>query len=216
MFIGHFGVGFGAKKIDSKPSLGTLFIAAQFIDLLWPILLLLGIEKVKIDSSYSGINPLDFIYYPFSHSLVGVIIWGVLFAIGYFLIKKNAKTALLLGTLVISHWLLDLLVHTPDLPLIPGIDLKVGLGIWSYPVVAVLLELAIFAIGTLFYLKVTKPKNKKGVFGLWGLIIFLVIIYLANIFGSAPPDVETIAWAGNLQWIFVIWAYWVDKNRVVC
>lgn len=213
MFIGHFGVGFGAKKIDTKPSLGTLFFAAQFIDLLWPILLLLGIEEVKIDPGNTVFTPLNFVYYPFTHSLAGVLFWGIVVGAGYYLIKKNSKTAVLLGALVVSHWVLDLLVHAPDLPIVPGLDVKIGLGLWNSFALTLIVELAIFAVGTFFYFQVTKAKNKKGNYGFWELIIFLLLIYFMNIFGSTPPSVEAIAWVGNLQWIFVLWAYWVDRNR---
>lgn len=213
MFIGHFGVGFGAKKIDTKPSLGTLFFAAQFIDLLWPILLLLGIEEVKIDPGNTVFTPLNFVYYPFTHSLAGVLFWGIVVGAGYYLIKKNSKTALLLGALVVSHWVLDLLVHAPDLPIVPGLDVKIGLGLWNSFALSLIVELVIFAVGTFFYFQVTKAKNKKGNYGFWGLIIFLLLIYFMNIFGSTPPSAEAIAWVGNLQWIFVLWAYWVDRNR---
>ncbi len=213
MFIGHFGVGLGAKKLDSKPSLGTLFLAAQFIDLLWPIFLLLGIEQVEIDPGNTVFTPLNFIYYPFTHSLAGVLFWALLFAVIYYLIKKNSRTAILLGALVLSHWFLDLLTHAPDLLVVPGVELKVGLGLWNSLIFSIIIELAIIAVGTVYYLKVTKSKNKQGTYGFWGLIVFLLVIYIGNIFGPPPPDVETIAWAGNLQWLFIIWAYWVDKNR---
>lgn len=213
MFIGHFGVGLGAKKLDSKPSLGTLFFAAQFIDLLWPIFLLLGIEQVKIDPGNTVFTPLDFIYYPFTHSFVGVLFWGVVFGAGYYLVKKNSKTAILLGSLVVSHWILDFIVHAPDLPIVPGLEIKIGLGLWNSLAITLIIELAIFAAGIFFYLQVTKAKNKQGNFGFWGLIVFLLLIYFMNIFGSTPPNEEVIAWAGNLQWLFIIWAYWVDRNR---
>ncbi|MCZ7603459.1 MAG: hypothetical protein M5R37_11340 [Melioribacteraceae bacterium] len=213
MFIGHFGVGLGAKKIDSKPSLGTLFFASQFIDLLWPIFLLLGIEQVIIEPGNTVFTPLNFIYYPFTHSLAGVVIWGLIFGVVYFLIKKNYKTAILLGLLVISHWILDFITHAPDLPLIPGLELKVGLGLWNSLIFTLLFEVAIFSVGLFYYLKVTKAKNKQSNYGFWGLIIFLLVIYIMNVFGSTPPNEEAIAWAGNLQWLFIIWAYWVDRNR---
>lgn len=213
MFIGHLGVGLGAKKIDTKPSLGTLFFAAQFIDLLWPIFLLLGIEEVKIDPGNTIFTPLDFVYYPFTHSFAGVLFWGIVVGAGYYFINKNSKTAVLLGALVVSHWVLDLLVHAPDLPIVPGLDIKIGLGLWNYFVLTLIVELAIFAVGTFFYLQVTKAKNKKGNYGFWGLIIFLLLTYFMNIFGSTPPSVEAIAWVGNFQWIVIIWAYWVDRNR---
>lgn len=213
MFIGHFGVGLGAKKIDSKPSLGTLFFASQFIDLIWPIFLLLGIEQVIIEPGNTVFTPLNFIYYPFTHSLAGVVTWGLIFGVVYFLIKKNYKTAILLGLLVISHWILDFITHAPDLPLIPGLELKVGLGLWNSLIFTLLFEVAIFSVGLFYYLKVTKAKNKQGNYGFWGLIIFLLVIYIMNVFGSTPPNEEAIAWAGNLQWLFIIWAYWVDRNR---
>jgi len=213
MFIGHFGVGLAAKRVDQKPSLGTLFFASQFIDLLWPIFLLLGIEKVVIDPGNTVFTPLDFIYYPFTHSLVGVLFWGIVVGGVYYLIKKNFKTALLLGALVLSHWVLDLLTHAPDLPIAPGLEIKVGLGLWNSLIFTLLVETAIFAVGIFLYMKITKAKNKKGEYGFWGLIIFLLFVYIMNVFGSTPPNEEAIAWAGNLQWLFVLWAYWVDKNR---
>ena len=131
MFIGHFGAGLSAKKIDSKPSLGTMFLAAQFLDLIWPIFILLGIEKVKIEPGISAANPLDFTYYPWSHSLLIVLFWSLLFGIIYYLAKKNIKSSIVLGLLVLSHWILDLLVHIPDLPLWPGSGIMVGFGLWN-------------------------------------------------------------------------------------
>lgn len=213
MFIGHFGVGLAAKKVDQKPSLGTLFFASQFIDLLWPIFLLLGIEQVIIDPGNTVFTPLDFVYYPFTHSLVGVLFWAIVVGGVYYLIKKNLKTGILLGALVVSHWVLDFLTHAPDLPIAPGLDLKVGLGLWNSLIFTLLFETVIFAVGIFHYLKITQAKNKKGEYGFWGLIIFLIMICIMNVFGSTPPNEEVIAWAGNLQWLFVLWAYWVDKNR---
>lgn len=215
MFVGHFGVGLTAKKIDQKPSLGTLFFASQFIDLLWPILLLFGIEKVVIEPGNTAFTPLNFIYYPFTHSLVGVLLWGLLVGGIYYLLRKNIRTAMLIGALVVSHWILDFIVHSPDLPLVPGLDVKVGLGLWNTVLGALIFESAIFIIGVVLYNRITKAKNKKGEYGYWGLIIFIAVIYISNIFGPPPPDVETIAWVGNLQWLFVLWAYWVDKNREI-
>lgn len=215
MFIGHFGVGFAAKKINPEPSLGTLFLASQFIDLLWPLLLLLGIEEVKIDPGNTVFTPLDFVYYPFTHSLAGVIFWGIVVGSIYYFMKKNVKAALLIGALVVSHWVLDFLTHAPDLPLIPGLELKVGLGLWNSLILTLLVELTIFTTGILFYLKITTHLNNKGKYGLYGLLVFLIVIYISNLFGSPPPNQEAIAWVGNLQWLVIIWAYWIDKNRKV-
>ena len=213
MFIGHFGTAFAAKKFAPKPSLGTLILAAQFIDLLWPVLLLLGIEKVAIDPGNTAVTPLDFYHYPISHSLLGVLGWAVLFGLVYYLIKKNWKNSLGLGVLVLSHWVLDLLTHRPDLLLIPGLELKVGLGLWNSLIGTLIIELAIFAGGVYLYLKMTKAKNRKGSYGAWGSIIFLLLVYSSNIFGAAPPSVEPIAYIGLLQWLLVLWGYWIDRNR---
>jgi hypothetical protein len=213
MFVGHFGVGFGAKKIDNKPSLGTLFFAAQFVDLLWPFLLILGIEKVEITPGITTFNPLDFTYYPFSHSLFGVIVWALLFGVIYFLFKKNFKSALLLGVLVISHWVLDLIVHIPDLPIFPGSSVKVGFGLWNSIPLTIIVEGSIFLIGVYLYFKSTKTKNKTGSFALWSLVIFLILIYILNIIGPPPESAEAIGYVGLSQWLIIAWGYWIDRNR---
>ncbi len=213
MFIGHFGAGFAGKKFEKSVSLGTYFMAAQWIDLVWPILLLFGIEKAEIKPGVSAVTPLDFTYYPFSHSLFGVIVWAVLFGMVYFLIRKNSRTAIVLGLLVISHWFLDLLVHIPDLPIFPGVNIKVGFGLWNNLAATVIVEVLIFATGIYLYYTSTKAKNKVGIYSLVVMIMFLSVIYLSNLIGPPPPSIETIAYVGNAQWLFVLWGYWIDKNR---
>lgn len=213
MFIGHFGAGLAAKKIDNRPSLGTLFIAAQWIDLIWPLFLLLGLEKVQIDPGNTAFTPLNFIYYPFTHSLLGVLIWGLLIGGVYYLIKKNLKGSFLLGGLVLSHWILDLLTHRPDLPIMPGMELKVGLGLWNSIAFTIIVEGLIFVGGAYLYMKSTRAMNKKGSIALWSLLIFSIIVYVINVFGPPPPSEEPIAYAGFLMWLFVIWGYWIDRNR---
>lgn len=215
MFIGHFGVGFAAKEVDSKPSLGTLFIAAQFLDLLWPLFLLFGIEKVKIDPGNTAMTPLNFTYYPYSHSLLMAMVWAVLFGGIYFIFRKNIRGSLLLGGLVVSHWILDFFVHRPDLPLWPGSDFKVGLGLWNSVAIAIILESLIFIAGVTIYLRVTHSKNKTGTIALWALLIFLILVYVMNIFGPPPDAVQPIAILGLSQWLLVAWAYWIDRNRSV-
>ncbi len=213
MFIGHFGAGFGAKRIDAKPSLGTLFLAAQFIDLLWPVFLLLGVENVTVVPGNTAFNPLEFTYYPFSHSLFFVLIWALVFGGGYYLFKKSLKTSLVLGALVLSHWFLDLIVHVPDLPLFPWNDFKLGLGLWNSVPFTILLEGGIFIFGFYLYAASTKAKNKKGIIGLWSLIFFLAFIYVMNLFSSPPPSGDAIGIVGLSQWLLIIWGYWVGRNR---
>lgn len=214
MFIGHFGVGLAAKKIDSKPSLGTFFLASQFVDLLWPLFLIIGLERVQIDPGNTAFTPLNFIYYPFSHSLLADLIWAVLFGSVYFAIRKNVKTALLLGGVVLSHWVLDLFTHRPDLLLIPGFEEKVGFGLWNSVILTIVIEGAIYILGIWYYLRLTKSLNKTGNWAMWSLFVFLAIVYIFNVFGPPPPSVESISYAGLSLWLIVAWAYWIDRNRV--
>ncbi len=216
MFIGHFGVGFAAKKVIPKTSLGTLLLASQFIDLLWPFFVILGIERVAIDPGNTAFTPLDFIYYPFSHSLFAVLLWALIFGAVYYFIKKNLKSSFILGLLVLSHWILDFITHRPDLPLIFGTDsLHVGLGLWNSIIATVIIESIIFIAGVYFYFAVTKAKNKVGAYSLWSLLIFFIIIYLSNLFGPPPESAEAVGYVSLTQWLLIAWAYWIDRNRSV-
>ena len=213
MFIGHFAVGFGAKAIAPRVSLGTLFLAAQFIDLLWPTLLLLGLEQVRINPDRLAGPPLEFIHYPISHSLLAVLGWGLLLGALYYLIQRSWRGAWVVGLAVVSHWLLDLLVHYPDLPLYPGPSPLLGLALWSWPYLELTLELGLFVLGVMLYLRATRPTDRIGNWALTGLAVFLVIIQVSNVFGPPPPDVTALAWIGQSQWLLVAWGYWVDSHR---
>jgi len=215
MFIGHFGVGFGAKAVAPKVSLGSLFLAAQFLDLLWPTLLLLGVEKVRIVPGATVVTPLVFEHYPISHGLVAAIGWaGLLGGIHYFL-KRNHIASIVLGALVISHWVLDLVVHQPDLPLFPGNVAVVGLNAWSSLPVTLAIEGSLFALGVWLYSRATTFKDAFGRWGFLALVVFLVSIYAGNLLGTPPPSSEAIAWVGQFQWLLVLWGYWIDKHRHV-
>jgi hypothetical protein len=213
MFIGHFGVGFAAKPVARKVSLGTLFLASQFIDLLWPTLLLLGLETVTIVPGATKLTPLEFTNYPISHSLLAVAGWSVLFGAVHFATRRNAWQAFVCASLVAGHWLLDLLTHQPDLALSPGGSIRVGLGLWNHPVFAISIEMLLFVGGLLLYLRTTIPLDRVGSLGLWSLVLFLTVIHIGNIIGPPPPSVRAIAWAGQAQWLLVAWGYWVDRHR---
>lgn len=215
MFIGHYAVALAAKKAAPRTSLGTLFIAAQFIDLLWPLFILFGLEHVRIVPGDTVVTPLDFYDYPYSHSLLAVLVWGLLFAAVYFSFKRTMSASIVLGLCVASHWVLDLLTHRPDLPLGMGGDARWGLGLWNSLAGTLIVETGLFVGGIVLYMKTTRAANGKGKFGFWALIGVLFAIYLANLFGPPPPDVAAIGYAGNLSWLFVLWAYWVDRNRGV-
>ena len=210
MFIGHYALALACKKANKLPSLAVLFIAVQFLDLIWPIFVLLGIESFQIDVGNTKLTPLNFTFYPYSHSLLMAIIWGVLFGIIYFFITKNKKASLLLFALVFSHWILDFITHGADLPISPFSETKVGLGLWNNPVVESIIEVGLFIIGAILYFKFGKPKRKIA---FWTLISFLLIIHFMNILGPPPPSTGAVAWAANLSWLFVLWAWWIEKDK---
>jgi LexA-binding, inner membrane-associated putative hydrolase len=213
MFIGHFGLGLAAKGIDKRPSLGTMFLAAQWLDLVWPVLLLTGVERFSIVPWNTVLTPLRFDYYPWSHSMLMAIAWGVLFGVMYLLITKNGRGALLMGFLVFSHWVLDWFTHTSDLQITPFSERRIGLGLWNYKWPEIIIELAVFIIGAVVYLRHTKAKNKTGRWVIWALLIFLLVIHLMNTFGPPPNDVNAVAWVGLSQWLLVAWGYWADGRR---
>lgn len=209
MFVGHFAVGLLAKKNKDQPSLAMMFIAVQLLDLLWPVFILMGIETMSIDPGNTKLTHLDFEYYPFSHSLLMAIVWSLVLGLGYFLFTKNKNGSMLLGTLVFSHWILDLITHRPDLPLSPFTDIKVGFGLWNYPVSEIILELLIFGLGAFLYYK--SPCFKRKI-AFWLLMAFLLIVHLMNLFGPPPPDTMAVAWSANLMWLIVLWAWWIERK----
>ena len=213
MFTGHFGVGFAAKQVLPKTSLGTLFMAAQFIDLLWPTFLLLGVEQVRVEPGATAVTPLVFEYYPYSHSLIAVLGWAVLLGVAYLMMRRDRFSAVVLALLVISHWILDVLVHKRDLPLLPGSGTLVGLNAWSSLPITLAIELPLFTVGVWLYSRTTTPRDAIGRWGYIGLVLFLLTLYAGNLFGAPPPNASAIAWAGQLQWLLVLWGYWIDRHR---
>jgi hypothetical protein len=212
LFLGHFGVAFAAKKAAPKTSLGTLVLAAQFADLLWPLLLLAGIEKVRIVPGLLPVSPFDFTYYPISHSLVAQIGWGALLDIIYFAVKRNAQSALLVGALVPTHWLLDFIAHRPDMPIYPG-GPKFGLGMWKSLPFTLIVEFLIFAAGIALYVSATRAKNTTGKWAFWSLATLLGVLYLGSVFGPPPPNSHALALSALAIWLTVPWAAWADRHR---
>jgi membrane-bound metal-dependent hydrolase YbcI (DUF457 family) len=214
VFLGHYGVAFAAKRVAPRSSLGALTFAAQFLDELWPILLLLGVEHVRIVPGLMAPSPLDFTHYPFSHSLLTAIVWGAIVGGVCYLLSHYGRGAWVLAILVVSHWFLDLVVHRPDLPLWPGANSpKFGWGLWNSVAATYAIEFATYAIGIWLYIRSTRAMDKIGSWGLWAYIIVLALIYVASN-GSPPPSERALAWTAFGIWLFVPWAWWVDKHRI--
>jgi hypothetical protein len=213
MFLGHWAVGFGAKRLAPRASLGTLFLAAQWVDLVWPTFLLLGWESVRIAPGATRSTPLDFADYPWTHSLAAGLGWGVLLGALYFAARRSARGAGVVAAAVTSHWLLDLVVHRPDLPLAPGGGPHVGLGLWHSLAGTAAVELLLLAAGAVVYARATRARDRAGAVGFAALLTFLVVVYAANLLGPPPPSAAAVAWAGHAQWVLVGWGYWLDRHR---
>src|SRR5256712_3553108 len=189
MFVGHYGVSFAAKKADPSIRLWVLFIAVQLLDVLWAPFVLLGSEKVRIVPGITASNPLDLYYMPYTHSLVAAIGWSVAAFLAYRLAVRPAppRAAAIVGVAVFSHWVLDFLVHRPDLPLYDN-TAKVGLGLWNLPAVALSLEAALLFGGMWLYFRLgTARRTAMLVFG----VIMLAI--QAYVFFGPPPVSDNAA-----------------------
>jgi hypothetical protein len=215
MFLGHYGVSLAAKRAAPRTSLGVLTFAGEFLDELWPILLLLGVEHVKIVPGLMTMSPLDFTDYPISHSLAMAILWGALIGGVYFLSKRYGRGAWIVGALVVSHWFLDLPMHRADLPLWPGTSSpKVGWGWWNSIAVTMIVEVTIYAVGVSIYVRSTRAIDRVGSWGLWIYVFVLAGIFFSSN-GAPPPSPRAVAWTALLLWLFVPWAWWVDKHRAL-
>ncbi|MCI0695390.1 hypothetical protein L0337_25700 [candidate division KSB1 bacterium] len=216
MFLGHYAVALAAKKVAPKTSLGTLFLSVQFLDLLWPIFLLLGIEHVRIDPGNTAFTPLDFYDYPITHSLATVIGWSLVFGLIYFFKRRYVRGAWMLGLGVFSHWLLDVVAHRPDLPIFPGGETYAGLGLWNSVAATIVVESALFIAGLILYLRATAARDRIGRYAFWAFIAFSVLIYVGNVFSrqQPPSTVTALAIGGLTQWLIIPWTYWIDRHRL--
>jgi hypothetical protein len=213
MVIGHYAVAMAAKRVAPRTSLGTLIAAAILLDLIWPVLVLLGIEIVTITPGATAVTPLTFVSYPYSHSLLMSVVWGLLFAASYFVARRYVPGAIALGVLVVSHWILDAVVHVPDLPLTPWESTRIGLGLWNSLPLSLGVELVLFAFCVAIYVGTTSRRDSTGTWGLALMSALMLLIYAAAIFGPPPPSASAVAWTDMGQWLVVMLAAWVDRHR---
>lgn len=211
MFLGHFALAMAAKRVAPKASLGMLVLSAQFADCLWPVLLLLGLEQVRIVPGITRVTPLDFVSYPISHSLLMQLVWGLLLGVIYFYWRRDSRTAVVVAAVLPTHWLLDYFSHRPDMPLYPG-GPKVGLGMWNSLPLTLGVEFGLFAAGVILYLKATRSKGGWN-FGFWSFALFLVVLYPSSLFGPPPPNVRVLALSALALWLAIPWAAWGDGQR---
>jgi membrane-bound metal-dependent hydrolase YbcI (DUF457 family) len=215
MFIGHFAVGFASKKVAPRANLAVLIAAPLLLDILWPFFLLLGWEEVRIDPGNTRFTPLDFAYYPWSHSLLMSVVWATAFALIYLVVTRYRAGAAVIWIGVVSHWILDWITHRPDMPLYPGSGLY-GLRLWNSIAGTLAVELLMFAIGIWLYAGVTRARDRIGRWAFIAYVVLLLFLYIGDRFSSLPASAVEIAWAGIVAEVILIpWAWWFDRHRTV-
>jgi membrane-bound metal-dependent hydrolase YbcI (DUF457 family) len=214
MFIGHFAVGFAGKRVAPKASLQMLLFAALVADVLWPILVAAGVEKVRIAPGNTVFTPLEFISYPWSHSLLMLCVWGLLLGLLYRARTASARAGLVVGLLVVSHWVLDWISHRPDMPLYPA-GPNLGLGLWNSVAGTMIVEIAMFAVGVWLYATATRARDGRGKWAFVSLVVFLLVSYVADSLSAAPPPSVKFIWISALiaTGVLLLWAAWINHHR---
>jgi hypothetical protein len=217
MFVGHYGVSFGAASTRVLLPLWVWFIAVQWLDVVFMTLTLVGVEKVRITEGFTESNALDLYYMPYSHGLVGALAMSLIFAVIVAVMFQSARRPLgfaLVALASFSHWLLDLVMHTPDLPIYGDDSTKVGLGLWDQPAIALPLELGFLALGAWLYTRsVTSTGRGKRL--IWGLFGLLVIVQLISQFGPPPTSPEAFAVTALVAYVVLAaLAGWVERRAL--
>jgi hypothetical protein len=215
MVVGHVALALAAKRRAPEVSLAWLVAAVLCLDILWPLFVLGGQENFVIIPDGTGFKRLAFTWYPWSHSLLMTAVWSVLAAGTAMAVGAKKETALLIGALVASHWVLDWVTHAPDLPLRPGLEpVRVGLDLWSSTLWTFVVETSLFVAGIWLYLGVTRATDRIGTFALWGFLATFTFVWATVPFSPPPPSEGMIAWTGALGMpVFVAWAGWADRHR---
>jgi hypothetical protein len=216
VFIGHFAAALVSKRLAPRIDLGAAFVACQWPDLVWPVFLLAGVERARIDHAATPVMPIDLQHMPWSHSFVMSGVWSLAFFVAARARRTGFREAAVLGALVSSHFVLDVLTHRPDMPLAFG-ETKLGLGLWGSVAGTLAVELGLFAVGVVFYARTTRARDARGRWSLWALIATLSLAYLGSVFGPKPPeDLSTPALAMSVLvplGAVCAWAFRVDRHR---
>ena len=220
MLVGHFAISLIGKRVEPKISLGTLVLAAMLPDLLWCVFLISGTEHVRVKPGVtitSGMRVLDALEAPdivYSHSLLMGAVWGALLAVLYFSQRANKRAAWLIFAAVLSHWVLDFASHPPDMPLAPGLDARIGLGLWKSVPATLVVEGAFWLLAIIIYLGATRARSRAWILVFWLPVAFLTLAWFGNITGPPPPDLSVVGYSSGIFFsLTVLWAYWVNRLR---
>lgn len=213
MFVGHLAVGLAAKRVAPSVNLGWFIAAVSALDLVWPVFVIAGIERVRIAPGTTAFTPLVFESYPWSHSLVMAVVWGlVLAAIARF--ARVPSTALpLLVALVVSHWVLDFVTHAPDMPLWPGDSPKLGLTLWNSIPGTIAVEGAMWIAAIVLYVRTRAGQGARPGWPFWSLVVLCTVMWITGPFSPPPPTERALGWFALVGWIVVPWAAWADRTR---
>ena len=212
MFVGHLAVALAAKEASRDTSLVWFIAAANFVDLLWPLLLLAGIERVQIDPGNTFFTPLAFLSYPWTHSLA----MGLAYGVGLGIVARwrgvSAAGAKLIGALVVSHWVLDFVTHRPDLTLWPGASTPYGLGLWNSISGTYLVEGALWVTGIVLFLGVRRPRGGLGKAAFWSFVLVSTLLWATAPYAPPPPDERSLAFFALIGWSVLPWAWWIERT----
>lgn len=209
MFIGHWAPALAVAARRPAPTIGVLFIAAQLVDWAFFGLLLAGVEHMRFSPGISVMNPMDLYHMPFTHSLLGAAVIATVFGAAVLAATRNRSAALATGAVVLSHWLLDLLVHVPDLTL-AGSPPKLGLSLWNYPYLEMPIELGITFGALWLYARNRQPAAAR----VWMLAAVLLLLQAVNWFGPVEPEVSagTSLLAFFAFGLVTLAAWWMGKS----
>ena len=216
MFVGHYAAALALKKFEKRASLGVLFLAVQFVDILFFPFVLLGIERMNIVENFTQSTHFQLEYMPYTHSLVGSLFWaGIAYALFRWLIVKKNSVAIVVALAVFSHWLFDLVVHTPDLPLWSDTSLKLGFGLWNNAIATYALEAILLVSALWLYLGSTSATSAVGKYGMSVFVVFLLLVNVLNIFGPLQGDGKLVLAisARTSYFLFAAVAFWLDTKR---
>jgi len=212
MFVGHLAVALAAKKVDRSTSLVWYVAAANLVDLIWPIFLLAGVERVRIDPGITAFTPLAFESYPWTHSLLMGVVWAGAFGLAARRLGVSKIGAWAAGCLVVSHWLLDFMTHRPDLPLFPWGGVGYGLGLWNSIPATFIVEGMLWIGGIALFLSAIRPKGLNGQIALWSFILVSTFLWASGPFSPPPPDERSLALFALVGWIIIPWAWWIERT----
>lgn len=219
MFVGHYSASFALKRLDSRVPIFPLLIGVQFMDFLFMVFILFGIERMEIVPGFTEVNSFVLSYMPYSHSLVAALFWSVVYGAACALLIRHlglVRGILICGAAVLSHYLLDVLVHTPDMPLLWDPGTKLGLGIWKNRIATIIVETLFLTVAWFAYIRMSKPG--PGAVGKYGAAVFygfLVLLTIATPFMPVPKtliELSSQALAGYV--IIALLGRWIDSRRI--